>query len=70
MLETRLTTRGVHSRFEHDGSSLAEVTLYGEFAKVLADDGFPLWRVDTGEVSPQVTATAIADRIRRLSSRG
>lgn len=70
-LEQRLTVRGAHNRFEHDGSSAIEAQLYDELADVLAEDGFPpYYRVDTGEVSPQLAATTIADRIRRLSSRG
>ncbi|SFK93006.1 thymidylate kinase [Streptosporangium canum] len=70
-LEQRLTVRGVHSRFEHDGSSAIEAQLYDELADVLAEDGFPpYYRIDTGEVPPQVAAAAITDRIRRLSSRG
>lgn len=69
-LEERLTLRGAHNRFEHEGSSLAEARLYDELAEVLTEDGFPPYRIDTGEVPPQVAAAAIADRIRRLSSRG
>lgn len=70
MLKARLTVRGAHSRFEEDGSSAVEACLYEELAHVLAEDGFPpYYRVDTEQVSPQVAAVAIAERVRQLSSR-
>ncbi|WP_055477678.1 dTMP kinase [Sphaerimonospora mesophila] len=69
ILEDRLRQRGVHSRFEHDGSSATEVRLYDGLADVLAEDGFPLHRVDTSDVSPQVAVQSITHRIAGLWSR-
>jgi hypothetical protein len=54
ILEARLVVRDAHSRFEYEGSSATEARLYDEFAETLAAGGFPLCRIDNGEVSPQV----------------
>ncbi|MGP3956633.1 dTMP kinase [Nonomuraea sp. 3N208] len=69
VLEARLRERGTHSRFEHDGSSDPEVRLYDELASVLAEDGFPTFRLDTGEFSPQAAVQAINCRASALLSR-
>lgn len=69
VLEQRLTMRGAHSRFEHEGSSAAEVTLYEDLADVLAADGYAFHRIDTGHQSPQDAAVALTGHILGLSSR-
>ncbi|MFC7588837.1 dTMP kinase [Nonomuraea antimicrobica] len=69
LLDARLRERGVHSRFEHDGSSGREVCLYDEFADVLVEDGFPTFRLDTGEFSPQAAVQAITCHASALLSR-
>ncbi|GAA2880971.1 hypothetical protein GCM10010517_43800 [Streptosporangium fragile] len=69
ILEQRLTVRGAHSRFEHEGSSAAETTLYEDLGDVLATDGFVFHQVDTGYQSPQDAATALTSHILELSSR-
>ncbi|MFI9558896.1 dTMP kinase [Nonomuraea endophytica] len=68
LLEERLAERGAHSRFEHDGSSTPEVHLYDQLDAVLAADGFPTMRLDTGEFSPQATVHAITCHVRALLS--
>ncbi|GGO82844.1 dTMP kinase [Nonomuraea cavernae] len=69
LLEARLRGRGAHSRFEHDGSSTPEVRLYDELATVLAQDGFPLYTLDTGTFSPQAAVQAITCHASALLSR-
>jgi dTMP kinase len=69
LLEARLRERGAHSRFEHDGSSGAEVLMYDELGNVFADDGFPTFKVDTGELSPQAAVQAISCHASALLSR-
>ncbi|MFI6497196.1 dTMP kinase [Nonomuraea typhae] len=69
ILEMRLAERGVHSRFEHRGSSAPEADLYAEHAGFLTTDGFPLYHVDTGEFSPQAAVHAITCHVRALLSR-
>ncbi|MGI5493774.1 dTMP kinase [Microtetraspora malaysiensis] len=69
VLEQRLADRGVHSRFEHPGSSTTEVSRYHDLADVLVEDGFQPYWVDTGDVPPQVAARTIADCVRALWSR-
>jgi dTMP kinase len=69
LLETRLGERGAHSRFEYSGSSGPEVRMYDELLPALADDGFPTFRLDTGEFSAQATVQAITDHASALLSR-
>ncbi|MFC0864056.1 dTMP kinase [Sphaerimonospora cavernae] len=69
ILEERLALRGAHSRFEHAGSSHVEARLYDDLADVLAEDEFPMYRLDTGDVPPQVAVQAISERISELWSR-
>ena len=69
LLEQRLRERGAHSRFEYDGSSATEVLLYDELVPVLVGDGFPVFRVDTGELSPQCAVEAVRGHIGGLLSR-
>ncbi|MGI5285225.1 dTMP kinase [Nonomuraea polychroma] len=69
LLEARLRERGAHSRFEHDGSSAPEVRMYDDLADVFAVDGFPTFRVDTGEFSPQAAVQAITCHAGALLSR-
>lgn len=69
ILEDRLRARGAHSRFEHDGSSRVEASMYDDLANVLAEDGFPMWRVDTGDDAPQLAVQLISGRIAELWSR-
>lgn len=69
ILETRLASRGMHSRFEHAGSSAAEAAMYDELAAVLTEDGFQLHRLDTGNISPQDAVDHITDHIGGLWSR-
>ncbi|MFN2636937.1 MAG: dTMP kinase [Gemmatimonadaceae bacterium] len=68
-LEQRLTVRGVHSRFEHVGSSVTEARMYDELADVFAADGFVMHRISTGDITPQDAAAAIVGRIGQISSR-
>ncbi|MEU4225204.1 hypothetical protein AB0F17_12970 [Nonomuraea sp. NPDC026600] len=69
LLEAHLAERGSHSRFEHAGSSAPEVQLHDELAAVLLDDGFPIFRVDTSEFSPQAAVHAIICHASALLSR-
>ncbi|MGW5689310.1 dTMP kinase [Nonomuraea sp. NPDC003754] len=69
ILEARLRERGVHSRFEHDGSSEPEVRMYDDLADILAADGLPTFRVDTGELSPQAAVRTITGHTSALLSR-
>ncbi|MCF6471510.1 dTMP kinase [Nonomuraea sp. MG754425] len=69
LLDARLRERGAHSRFEHDGSSGPEVRLYDELADLLIEDGFPTFRLDTGEFSPQAAVHAITRHASALLSR-
>ncbi|MER6825276.1 dTMP kinase [Streptosporangium sp. NPDC000563] len=69
VLEQRLAVRGAHSRFEHEGSSLAEATLYEDLGDILTSDGFAFHRIDTGHLSPQDAASALTSHILELSSR-
>ncbi|MFC4009616.1 dTMP kinase [Nonomuraea purpurea] len=69
LLDARLRERGTHSRFEHDGSSGPEVRLYDELASVLAEDGFPTFKLDSGEFSPQAAVQAITCHASALLSR-
>lgn len=69
LLESRLRKRGAHSRFEHDGSSSSEVSLYAQLTDVLADDGFPIFALDSGENSPQASVQTITRHVSALLSR-
>jgi dTMP kinase len=69
VLEQRLTIRGSHSRFEHEGSSMAEALLYDELAAdTLPADGFSMHRIDTGDISPQDAVQTMLGLISELSS--
>ncbi|MEO3861611.1 hypothetical protein [Acrocarpospora sp. B8E8] len=61
ILEERLRERGMHSRFEHEGSSHAETALYQETTGPLTEDGLDLLEYTTGHEPPQAVASTIAD---------
>ncbi|MER7211568.1 dTMP kinase [Streptosporangium sp. NPDC000239] len=69
VLEERLSVRGAHSRFEHEGSSTAEVALYEDLADTLAVDGYVFHRIDTGHQSSQDAAATLTGHILELLSR-
>ena len=76
VLEQRLTMRGAHSRFEHEGSSAAEVTLYEDLADVLARadrrrqrDQSPHPRRDARQLGPEARHRRRRDRGQRGDQR-
>jgi dTMP kinase len=63
----RVAVRGAHNRFHNDEStSQQESELYKEAAQRLADRGYPILAVDTGDASPTDVATYLVARIAEL----